>query len=168
MGVPTTTITSGSPLQSFSNRFCRMNIKAFTLIEIIITLFYLQWLESWWCHTIRVRVLTQSKPIERFQYSSILNDAMELIVRDYDASAKNSAAITTLKTNITNFSTYYVAKCPSCSVCSATTINNSYSIGGLTNAFLVTITCTDPNTNLSEKLSHVFTIDNKIVQLLLW
>lgn len=137
-----------------------MNTKAFTLIEIIITLVLFAIVGVMVVPYYKSGVLTQSKPIERFQYSSILNDAMELIVRDYNASTKNSDAITTLKNNVTDFSTYYVAKCPSCSVCSATTINSTYAIGNLTNAFLVTLTCTDPNTNLSEKLSHVFTIEN--------
>lgn len=137
-----------------------MNTKAFTLLEIILTLVLFAFVAVMILPYYKSGVLTQSVPIERFKYSSILNDAMELIVRDYNVSAKDSAAIASLKTNVTNFSTYYVAKCALCSVCSVTTNNSAYSIGNLTNAYLVTITCTDPNTNTSENLSHVFTIEN--------
>lgn len=137
-----------------------MNSKAFTLIEIILTLVLFALVAVMIMPYYQSGILTQHKPMERLQYSSILNDAMELIVRDYNASTKDSTAIATLKTDVTNFATHYVAKCSSCSVCSPTTINSSYSVGNLTNAFLVTITCTDPNTNESEKLSHVFTIEN--------
>lgn len=136
-----------------------MNTKAFTLIEIIITLVLFAIVGVMVIPYYKSGVLTQNKPIERFKNGAILNDAMELIVRDYNASAKDLDAVTTLKTNVEDFENYYVNKCLLCSACSATT-DSPYSIGDLKNALLVTITCTDKNTNLSEKLSHVFTIEN--------
>lgn len=137
-----------------------MNTRAFTLLEIVLTFILFSLVSVMIIPYYQSGVLTQHQPIERLQYSSILNDAMELIVRDYDASTKDSFALTTLSNNVTSFATYYVGKCALCSACTPTTNDNAYSLTPLTNQLLVTIECTNPSTGLSESLSHVFTEQN--------
>lgn len=136
-----------------------MNIKAFTLFEIIITLILFSFVAVMIMPYYQSGVLAEHKPIDRLQISSVLNESMELVVNEYDYSTKKAAALTTLITHVQQFSTYYCPTGSPCAICSPT-ITNPYTVGvgaaALTTAALVEITCSGS----SEKLSHVFTATN--------
>ena len=95
--------------------------------------------------------LKSSTPIERLKDSSYLNQAMEAVVayHDLNYASPSSSSLTTFASNITSF----LSNNSLCQDCSVTT--TTVTVGGLTNALLVTITSSS-----GEKIYHLFTVQN--------
>ncbi len=130
------------------------NNRAFTLIEVVITVVLLSLLATMILPFYKTGAFENMTVINRLQNSSNVNAAIAKIVADYENNAccnlKDSAALTALQTRINNFSTNYGTYCSNCTP----TVTYPYAIGNLTNTLLVTIT----NNATNESISHIFTI----------
>jgi len=122
---------------------------AFTLVEVIVTLVIAGIFASMVATFFSLSTISSYKPIQRLEKSVQLNNAMEVITRDYDAmTTKNAGDLTTFSAKINQFSNNYGNICPACNGSAVT-----QTVGLLQNVTVVTVV-NDQN----EKLTHIFTI----------
>jgi len=78
-----------------------------------------------------------------------LNNAMEVIIQDYDTmTTKKASDLTTFSTKVNQFSNNYGSVCSSCTGSAVT-----QTVGSLANVTVVTV-----SNDQNEKLTHVFPI----------
>lgn len=122
----------------------------FTLIEIILLLVFAGLISSMTLSYFISGASTSNKPVDRLAASALLNKAMEIIVKDYNANiTKNEAGINTLAGKINKCGTNEDTT-DYCSGCTGKV--EKVTVGPLTDSRLLTLT------RNGENIYHVFTV----------